>query len=379
MIQYGFKNQYDMYKSTEHMECQEIDKGIVLPRIYMGNAPMWGLGGVCDNRNQFVELSKFHGGWAEHGGYYSWKDEEYRDDSVVYFGLFFKHWGHFLVDLIGRMWFFAQSNNEKKNWKVAYIGEEEPTGNYLEFFELLGIKEEQLIHVTNPTRFRKVIVPQFSCRPCIWYTKEFQSIFHYIAEKVEKEKYVYDKKELNKVYFTRLNFTKAQGTEVGEEYIAKWLKSNGYSLISPEKLSLRDQVYIWNHAKEIVCMDGTIPINVGFSKNKGLQLTVMHKTALVHKNLDLYLLMSGCNVTLLDVYREPFKKYPKSIGEGPFLFSLNGDIQEYSHEKNMKIPFSSKEIQIIERKNYIKYVARIINIKGRIRVILSKLYHSIRK
>lgn len=379
MIQHGFENKYDMYKSTEYMKCQEIDKGIVLPRMHSDNAPMWGLGGVCDAQNQFVELSKFHGGWAEYGGYYSWSEEEYEDDLVVYFGLFFKHWGHFLVDLVGRMWFFTQNNNEERQLKVAYIGEEEPVGNYLEFFELLGIKEEQLIHVTKPTRFRKVIVPQFASRPCIWYTKEFESIFHFIAEKVERENYIYDKQDLNRVYFTRLNFAKAQRTEIGEEYIAKCMEYNGYSLISPEKLSLRDQVYIWNHAKEIVCMDGTIPINVGFSQNKELQLVVMHKTALVHKNLDLYLLMSGCKVTLLDVFREPFKKYPKSIGEGPFLFSLNGDIQVYSDEKNMKLPFSPKEIQSIERRNYIKYLLQILNIKGKVRAILSKVYHSNRK
>lgn len=333
MLQYEFKNKYNMYKNEESMKCQEVVNGIVLPRVYIDNGPMWGIGGVCDEYNNFVDLSKFDGGWAEHGGYYSWDEEDYIDESAVYFGVFFKHWGHFLVDLIGRMWFFSQSQKEREQLKVAYIGEEEPAGNYLEFFELLGIKKEQLIHISKPTRFKKVIVPQYSSRPCIWYTSEYQSIFYTIAKNVEEEKHRYSQKELNKVYFTRLNFAKAQENEIGEIHIAKWLESNGYSLISPEQLSLRDQVYIWNHTKEIVCIDGTIPLNVGFSQNRKLRLTVMHKTSFIHKNLDLYLLMSECNVTFMDVYREPFKRYPKSLGEGPFLFSLNGDIQKYSQKK----------------------------------------------
>lgn len=377
MIQYGFKNEYNMYENEECMRCEEIEKGIVLPRVYRDNGPMWGIGGVCNEYNDFVELSEFHGGWAEHGGYYSWDKEDYINESVVYFGVFFKHWGHFLVDQIGRMWFFSQKNGEKERMKLVFIGEEEPVGNYLEFFELLGIKKEQLIHVTKPTRFKKVIVPQYSSRPCIWYTKEFQSIFCAIAEKVKEDGHVYRKKQLDKVYFTRLNYLKAKRTEIGEEYIAKWLEYNGYSLISPEQLSLRDQVYIWNHAKEIICMDGTIPLNVGFSKNKELLLTVMHKTSLIHKNLDLYLLMSGCKVTFLDVYREPLKHYPKSLGEGPFLFSFNENIQIYSEEKNMKIPFSKKEIKKIEIRNYIRYLRQIINLKGRMHMILSKIYHSV--
>jgi hypothetical protein len=364
-----------MYKSTEQMKCQEISDGIILPRIMREDGPLWGIGGVCDKENEFVPLSEYHGGWAEHGGFYPWKQEERVEEEVVYFGLFLRHWGHFLVDLIGRLWFFTRENSQTKEYKLAYIGEEEISGNYLEFLELLGISKKSLINVKKPTRFKKVIVPQFASRPCIWYTDEFQSIFHAIAKQVEKEGHQYDKCSLDKVYFSRLNLPKAQGTEAGEKYIANWLKKNDYSLISPEKLSVRDQVYIWNHAKEIVCMDGSIPINVGFCRNKDLQLVVMHKTKLIHKNLDLYLLMCGCKITFLDVYKEPFKRYPKSIGEGPFLFTINEDVEKFSKENHLKIPYTSRERKRIELENFIIYLGLILNIKGRIRLTLSKIYH----
>ena len=361
-----------MYKKEESMKYEEVMNGVILPQVQVPHGPRWGLGGVCDAHNNFVELSEFHGGWAEHGGYYAWDSEVFIKESVVYFGVFFKHWGHFLVDLIGRMWFFTQENREKEQLKLVFLGEEEPDGNYLEFFNLLGIKKEQLIHVSKPTRFHKVIVPQYSSRPCIWYTKEFQSIFDTIADRVSKEGYICSQKNLNKIYFTRLNFSKAQGNEVGEKYIAKWLEYNGYTLMSPEKLSLRDQVYIWNHAKEIVCMDGTIPLNIGFSKNPQLRLIVMHKSSFVHKNLDLYVLMRGCAVTFLDVYYEPFKKYPKSLGEGPFLFCISKDIKEFSKDKKMRLPFSELNIKLDFIFNYFKLISRIINIKKRLKNVITK-------
>ena len=175
MIQQGFLNKYKMYKREEKLSCLECENGLILPRIIDGATPIWGKGGVCDSENKFVHLSEYHGGWAEHGGYYDWTDEEYLDDTVVYFGVFFNHWGHFLVDLIGRMWYCIQ--HQISEIKVAYLGEEDPKGNFLEFFELLGIQREQLIRITKPTRCRKVIVPEFSCRPCVWYTDEYQSIF----------------------------------------------------------------------------------------------------------------------------------------------------------------------------------------------------------
>lgn len=366
-----FSNEFNMYKSGEKMQCLEVEQGIVLPRLFCDNGPSWGLGGVCDSNNEFVELSFYDGGWAKHGGKYDWQQEEYIDEEVIYFGVFVKHWGHFLVDLLGRAWYLPKIDEQVK---VVYIGEEDPVGNYLEFFELLGIKPEQLLHVTKPTRFRKVIVPQFACRPCIWYTDEYLSTFDYLADKIEKEQYIPASMEkLDKVYFARLNFGKAAQTEFGEGQIAEWMKVNGYTIISPEKLTLRDQIYIWNHAKEIVCLNGSIPINIMFSKNKNLKLVVMNKTSLIHKNLDLFILMRDCKATFLDVYREPVKGYPKSIGAGPFLLGISEDIKEYSKQHGMKLPFNEKQVVKAWRINTLKLVWCIWDVKGRVRRTVSRL------
>lgn len=366
-----FINEYQMYKNDKKLETLEVDKGLILPRKFSGGNPNWGLGGVCDKDNTFVKASEYHGGWAEQGGTYQWEDEEYKNEEVVYFGLFFNHWGHFLVDLIGRLWYFVQ--NDKKI-KLAYIGEEEPEKNFLEFFELLGIDSERLIHITVPTRFCKVYIPDFACRPCIWYTKEFLSIFDKIVEKVMEEEYQSEYLDkYDKVYFTRLNLKKAKNSEIGEQLIVEWVKSNGYKLFSPESLSLREQIYIWNHAKKIICLNGTIPINVVFCKNSNLQLIVLNKTSLIHKNLDLFLLMRKCNVRLLDAYYEPFRKYPKSIGEGPFLFHIGNDIQNFSKEYCMYIPFSKSYLRKRFIINNICLIWDIWDLKGKVRSLVSNL------
>lgn len=41
-MQKGFLNQYNMYKSTEKMVCLELDDGVILPRIWDEDSPIWG-------------------------------------------------------------------------------------------------------------------------------------------------------------------------------------------------------------------------------------------------------------------------------------------------------------------------------------------------
>lgn len=375
---HGFENSHNMQHIQRPMEVVTVPNGIILPQKEAKDGPMWGLGGVCDEKGAFVPLSYYDGGWATHGGGYATESETFMDYDVVYFGMYFNHWGHFLVDLIGRLWYFAKNRGCKL--KLAYIGTEEPRGNFLEFFSLLGIEKEDLLHITTPTRFRNVIVPEFSCKSCEWYSDEYRSIFDSMIDTVAEEGYVNESlPSLDKVYFTRLVFGKARSTEIGEDRIAKWMETNGFSLIAPEKLTIRDQIYVWNHAGHIVCLDGSIPISVAFSNNPNLTLTVLHKTHLEHLNVELYLLMRPCNVTFLDAYWEPFKKYPRNIGAGPFVFHITNDIKAYSAQMGWAVPFTDRQLSRAKTKNWCKLVWCIWNIKGRIRIYGSKVKQFLRR
>ena len=368
----GFENSHHMFCEKRPMEVRCIPKGVILPQKQVENGPMWILGGVCHEDGGFEPLSAYDGGWATHGGGYQWQEEEYLDEDVVYFGMFFNHWGHFLIDLIGRLWYYAKG--KAKGMKLAYLGEEEPRGNFLEIFELLGISQDDLLHITKPTRFRNVIVPEFSCKSCEWYTREYQEIFDTMIHRVEQEKYCPEKWEaIEKVYFSRTSFGKARATEFGEDLIVRWMESNGFTSIAPETLSVRDQIYLWNKAEEIACLDGSIPMSIAFSKNSRLKLTILHKTSLEHLNVELYLLMRPCNVTLLDVWYEPYKKYPKNIGAGPFLLHLGADAKELSSQRGWKFPFTDQELLHHRSTNQRKMVWSLMNIKGRVRMMCSRL------
>lgn len=371
---HGFENSHNMYKIRRPMEVVTVPGGIILPRKEVENGPMWGLGGVCDAEGEFVSLSYYDGGWATQGGAYSYAEPEHINEDVVYFGLYFTHWGHFLIDLMGRLWYYAKGLAEEKHLKLAYIGEEEPKGNFLEIFRLLGIDPADMIHVTKPTKFRNVIVPEFSCKSCQWYSQEYQAIFDAMIDRVEMDGYTPEWWQgEKKIYFSRRSFGKAKHSEFGEENIVTWLAANGFTAVAPEQLSVRDQIYLWNHAEEIACLDGSIPMSLAFSRHPKLKLTILHKTSLEHLNVELYLLMRPCRVALLDVWYEPFKGYPKNIGAGPFLLHLGEDARQYSTQRGWGFPFSDKQLEKDKRRNRRKLAWRIIDLDSKLRLLASKL------
>lgn len=53
-----------MEKNREKLSIEEYSNGIILPRLEVSAGPRWGLGGVCDQNNQFVDTSFYDGGWA---------------------------------------------------------------------------------------------------------------------------------------------------------------------------------------------------------------------------------------------------------------------------------------------------------------------------
>lgn len=357
-----------IYKKDKSLHCIEVENGIVLPRKECEDGPMWGLGGVCDQNGQFISESFYDGGWAKHGGPYEWSQETYRDETVVYVGMFFAHWGHFLVDLTGRLWALQGIDPQVK---IVYLGEEEIAGNNLKFFELLGVRPEQLLHITKPTRFRKVIVPQQSFKSCEWYTEEFRDTFDRIVKNALQKSECYEKwKAVENVYFTRRSFGKAVNSEFGEEFIESCFTQNGYTPIAPETLSLEEQIFLWNYAKKIVCINGTIPLNVIFSQNPGLQLLILNKTSIPHENPYILLNIRNIHAEFLNIYKEPVKGYPKSLGEGPYLLIPGTEFFLFCEKQGFKIPMTAQELKRYQRRMTFQYYWTIIGVKRRLKTFV---------
>lgn len=361
-------------KNANELKILIFDNAMILPQKQISDGPRWGLGGVIDSKNEFIQESFYDGGWGTHGGAYSWDDlEDELNESAVYIGLYTSHWGHFLIDMCTRMWAIPKILENDPNVKIAYLGEEAVKGNNKRFLNLLGVRDDQLIHITKPTKFKKVYLPQQGFKSCEWYTQEHLTMLNQIVNTAMSSHNDFSGiLSSDKIYFSRRNFAKARAEEFGEEYFENIFKKNGYQIMYPEKMTLEEQIYVWNNTTEITCINGTIPLNVVFCTNNRLKLTVLNKTSIVHENPYILLEMRNINAEFIDIYKEPIKGYPKSLGEGPFMLWPTDAFDHYC-DSNQLDDYLNRD----ERKRYFgfeecKYYFSVIAIKKRLRKICSK-------
>lgn len=341
-----------------NLTIQSVANGLILPFRRCRHST--GLGGVLDAKGIFMEKSYLHGGSFEHGGPYDFDKSTLvkSNDKVIYFGYYLPHWGHFLIDCLGRMWPFVDTEiyNKLNDYKVAYISnaQEGMYDNCYEFFAALGIKRERIIHINQPTQFQEVLIPDvdYTAEPGRTFAPQYIQLYDTVAQNILKKhdlKEVEDKfGSIEKVYFTRSKLRGAKSREVGLSVIDKVFRNGGYNIIAPEKLSLIEQVLIWNNARRIACINGTIPLNVIFvtpsaGHDKPLTITVLNKMEHTHRNLMEYLSLRS-NITSEFVDVQDIRIKDCAIGDGrglgPFRIGITDELKAWM-EKN-DIPTASE-------------------------------------
>lgn len=332
---YKYENKY----FNKPLKIERISEGTVLPLKE-------NKGGVLNKNNDFVSLSYHDGEWFKLGGKYKEKQIRKINDTVVYLGIFIHQWGHFILDSLSRAWIISHLDNIKK-YKFVFLSENNRKidGNYLEALKLLGLKTSQIIVLEQATKFKEIIVPQMSIYPDHSFSQEYPQIFKQMVKNADITNISVPKK----IYLTRTNLKVAEKKEFGEKIIEENFKRNGYSIIAPEKLSIQEQIAIFQKGKEIVCVNGSIPFDIIFG-SPGLHLVIINKTSLLHINMFELSEVSGIQPLYLDGYYEPLKNFPKTLGEGPFILNFGKDLRSYFKKNglNYKVPanYPSKLILI---------------------------------
>ena len=325
-------------EKTEPLAVTHVEKGLILPWLNArsdGN-PSSGLGGVLDAEGRFVSQSRYEGDWLVNGGAYEYARDsvETMEGQVLYFGPFFPHWGHFLVDLVNRLWVVSE-RSDYRGWKVAYtsLNGGRIDGVFREFFALLGVSPDDLIPVDRPTRFGSVLVPEPAHLPNAYYSREFLGMFRRVARAACAGVEVAPRRN---IYLTRTHHADARRKESGEMAIQRWFGRNGFEVISPESLSLVDQIRTVNSAATVACVNGSIPLNMVFVLGN-TEYVVLNKTSMLHGNCDTFRQMTGVTVTYVDAYREPLGQ-PRWLGAGPFLLVVSEQLRSFFRDRKMIVP-----------------------------------------
>lgn len=194
--------------------------------------------------------------------------------TVIWGGILFDHFGHFLCESLNRLW-YAVSHPEQ-SYPVVFVCEKsrEISASIRTLLELLGLSGDRLVLTDRPTCFSKIIIPEPSSVLAGFYTKEFILPYQTIAAEIEP-------KPFEKVYFSRRKFR--GGIKIcGEDKLENVFRSNGYRIVYPERLNLKEQIAYVKGAKEIACVMGSAAHLSLFAKPR-TKLIVLERTEHINK------------------------------------------------------------------------------------------------
>lgn len=314
-----------------------VEGGFLLPNHY-GENRMFGYGGVADAQGNYVSASEMNT-YAKYvrtpvpeeiqicfGPTYDFAPEQVVDSidgEVVYLGYLNNHWGHLLIDYSVRLYYFLEK--DRPELKYAYVVDENSSfqmiANVARFFELLGIRDRLLL-VNHITKCDRIILPEPSYITNGYYSDAHLRVFDTIAEKVDCSAYP----TYNKVYYARKNVQKAQGSEVGEAEVVRLFEQNGFTVISPETLSLDEQIAIIRNTDVLAGLSGSLAHNLLFAA-PGQQMIVLNKTHNVNMAQFDVDFIKQTKTLYIDAY---LAKFPVNNGMGPFFVVVSDELLRYA-------------------------------------------------
>jgi hypothetical protein len=339
------------------IDYRTYDQGIVIPYIKNKDSNNSYLGGVLDQDGNYARESQIR---VDVGGGYYCSEVRYEDSVVVYCGSDFAHWGHFLVNVVPRLWIANYGNIKKEKYVIIREKDGNNTGllkNEKIFLNYLGILDKVMI-INRPTRFRTVIIPEVA----YWGSGKFfymgESIFHefylntinFVKDKIIHlaSKNLENKKLYPKVFLSR--------KEHGVLPIERSFEKNGYAIFYPEDISLETLVWVLNNAESIVSFCGTCQHNMLFAQNEANIIILERRIPFSAYQLDIDILKqlktSYCNVQ--------YSLFPSSKG----MLTYTQNFNVFAQNQLESLVYGKEDIQSIIYDDILDCLGRQNRISG---------------
>lgn len=176
-----------------------------------------------------------------------------REGCFVFGGLLKnEHWGHFFAESLSRLWAVDQLPDKYK-YLVFYVRDKAlPVPRYV--YEVLSVvaPRMEVVLVDSPTRFEVLAVPDQIAHPTIGFVAGHELV----RENFRRFSAVEAARD-ELIYVSRSRLGNNEGELVGEEFLERELEKQGYKVIHPQEMSLRDQISAYVGARKIIFAEGS--------------------------------------------------------------------------------------------------------------------------
>lgn len=172
-------------------------------------------------------------------------------------GVYFGHFGHFLVETLSRLWAARGEGIESVIFTPRHSRLRDFVSYQQELIELT-LPDVPVRILREPTRVEELAVAGqgFGLGRISAGTPEFRAFIRDAFDKIEPG-------GLKNVYISRTRFG-GKGGIINEQRLEDNLTAQGYTAVYPEKLSIREQLSIFKGAKRIVGLDSSAFHVLGF-------------------------------------------------------------------------------------------------------------------
>lgn len=313
--------------SAKHIEVKEYDNAVVLPSGKWTNEGKL-QGGIIDENGNYISNSGYTDGGGE-GYFVDNRLIKSCDCIAIYVGFLYSCWGHLITDSLAKLWYLntieCKSLIESGATLIYLTQFNTNLPQYsVDFLRFADIDVNNFSHIKQAIRYKKIIVPDnslFKDKRSLLYTQEFVDIIELIKSNV-----VIDSTSPSKIYYTRtaINDVRERGRECDVEDL---FRQQGYTIISPEKLTVRRQLQLMMRCDKFVAAEGSVSHNAIFCKPNA-EAVVLRKV----DNINAYTPIIGQLANIKTIYIDAnhstvaYRKIPTA---GPFYMCETNYLRRY--------------------------------------------------
>lgn len=210
-------------------------------------------GGVFSSDGKFIEDSLLHRGTPAQ----LQKTIEYLDDTYIYGGCLFGHFGHFIWESLSRLYAIRQC----KEYPVLFIT---PYDDFIisifqDTFKAIGIRNE-IRFIKVPTSVKNLIYssPGSAVHPVFITDEQINALKCYTFTNSSCPQ---------KIWLSRSKLQNGKyGKITNEQFLEEELVKLGYKIVHPQTISLHEQVKLISTADVVAGFDGSQFFSVLFAR-----------------------------------------------------------------------------------------------------------------
>jgi hypothetical protein len=230
---------------------------------------------------------------------------DYVDENVIFLGELDKHYGHFILEGLSRLWFCLGLKDN--TYKCVYISSK-GLNRFMDFFKIFGIEDKNLIKITKPTKFKSVTIPEPSIRLHDYCHIKYKKTIDKITEHVQKT-------NIDKVYFSKENI--GNDRAYNEKSIRRVFLENGFNVFCPENLSIYKMISILKGCKTLAATSATNIHNSVFMSDES-SIICLNRSAHFHPIQTMIEKIKSLKSTYVDVF---YFSSDKNFGDQPCLLT----------------------------------------------------------